>query len=205
MHDPMTVAHEIKSPFSKMTPFGTRYRKSLITIWHVDPEKDGTDDSCGWFKRARHGDQLILDKIQKEFLFNYKNNYWFDANGYRHFSTSGIVLNMYRTALWVVYGDHKRVNRFLNKHLAELLLFAENPFDSVGDRIIRKFGNKIDEVQMREFAEIIYSDILRKTQPWHKHPRWHIHHWQIQIHWPAWMRKKKQEQPCCDDNLRATV
>lgn len=37
MHDPMTVAHEIKI-------FG----RCFITIWHVDPEADGTDDSCGW-------------------------------------------------------------------------------------------------------------------------------------------------------------
>jgi len=37
MHDPMTVAHEIRI-------FGHH----LITIWHVDPETDGTDDSCRW-------------------------------------------------------------------------------------------------------------------------------------------------------------
>lgn len=37
MYDPKTVAHEIKL-------FG----KYFITIWHVDPETDGTDDSCGW-------------------------------------------------------------------------------------------------------------------------------------------------------------
>lgn len=56
MHDPQRVAHEIKSPFrakpSKFWPKG--YRNSLITIWHVDPERDGTDDSCGWFIRGRH-------------------------------------------------------------------------------------------------------------------------------------------------------
>ena len=37
MYDPKTIAHEIKL-------FG-RY---FITIWHVDPERNGTDDSCGW-------------------------------------------------------------------------------------------------------------------------------------------------------------
>lgn len=50
MHDPMTVAHEIKSPFSgkpdKFSPKGRR--NTLVTIWHVDPERDGSDDSCGW-------------------------------------------------------------------------------------------------------------------------------------------------------------
>lgn len=30
MHDPMTVAFDL----------------GVVTIWHVDPEKDGSDDSC---------------------------------------------------------------------------------------------------------------------------------------------------------------
>lgn len=36
MHDPKTVAHEIRIK-----------NWHLVTIWHVDPETDGTDDSCG--------------------------------------------------------------------------------------------------------------------------------------------------------------
>lgn len=51
MHDPMTVAFDIKSPFrgkpSQWSPKG--YRETWITIWHVDPEADGTEDSCDWF------------------------------------------------------------------------------------------------------------------------------------------------------------
>jgi hypothetical protein len=54
MHDPMTVAFEIKSPIkrkSELCPNG--YRSSIITIWHVDPEMDGSDDSCDWFGNRR--------------------------------------------------------------------------------------------------------------------------------------------------------
>lgn len=51
MHDPMTVAFEIRSPFrdkpSEMFPEG--YRRHFITIWHKDPCRDGSDDSCRWF------------------------------------------------------------------------------------------------------------------------------------------------------------
>ena len=57
MHDPMTVAFEIKSPLrgrpSKLWPKG--YRNSLVTIWHRDPLRFENkicrrdDDSCGWF------------------------------------------------------------------------------------------------------------------------------------------------------------
>ena len=54
MHDPMTVAFEIKYPWRKYrgpqpNNFLSNYRESFITIWHIDPERDGSDDSCDWF------------------------------------------------------------------------------------------------------------------------------------------------------------
>lgn len=50
MHDPMTVAFEIRSPFKRRSEFFPKgYRPSFITIWHKDPCKDGSDNSCDWF------------------------------------------------------------------------------------------------------------------------------------------------------------
>jgi len=55
MHDPMTVAFEIRYPWkaykNPRTEWERRYRSSFITIWHIDPERDGSDDSCDWFGR----------------------------------------------------------------------------------------------------------------------------------------------------------
>lgn len=48
MHDPLTVAFEIRSPIKHITPMGYEYHNPIVTIWHRDPESDGTDDSCGW-------------------------------------------------------------------------------------------------------------------------------------------------------------
>ena len=58
MHDPMTVAFEIRYPWRKYGAKGEdaflrTYREPFITIWHVDPEKRGDDDSCDWFGRHR--------------------------------------------------------------------------------------------------------------------------------------------------------
>lgn len=55
MHDPMTVAHEIRRPWPQRSPLftGGRYWPSIVTIWHVDPERDGSDDSCDWFGKRR--------------------------------------------------------------------------------------------------------------------------------------------------------
>jgi hypothetical protein len=55
MHDPMTVAFQIRYPCraapTKLFPDG--YRHTFLTIWHVDPEKRGNDDSCDWFGSHR--------------------------------------------------------------------------------------------------------------------------------------------------------
>lgn len=205
MHDPMTVAHEIYLG-SKEKKNG-RYRTPFITIWHVDPEKDGTDDSCGWFKRERHLDKTKLEEIRKEFLFNHKHNYWFDKNGYRQFSTSGVVLNMYSAASWIHFDRNRnKQDRFMRKHLHNILRFAENPTDCIGDSITRKFGNEITEEEMRRLAGIVYADLVRKQMKWWQHPRWHIHHWKITFPiFRQWFRKK--ERPCLnvDQNLRDTV
>lgn len=48
MHDPSTLAWDIKNPFVR-DEYGQR--PSLITIWHIDPETDYSDDSCDWSYR----------------------------------------------------------------------------------------------------------------------------------------------------------
>lgn len=194
MHDPMTVAHEIHLGPKKRK--NGNYRSPFITIWHLDPEKDGTDDSCGWFKRARHVDQKKLEEVSKEFLFNYKHNYWFDANGYRQFSTPGLVLNMFTTSLWIHYNrNRKKSDKFLRKHLHSILHFAENPTDSIGDTITRKFGGEINEETIRSLAATVYTYIVRAELKWWQHPRWHIHHWKIQFH--PWQQLKRRYWDKC--------
>lgn len=58
MHDPSSVALEIRYPWlaysraereASTSDFVKTYREPFITIWHEDPESDGSDDSCDWF------------------------------------------------------------------------------------------------------------------------------------------------------------
>lgn len=67
MHDPSTVAFEIKYPWYKKDHkpgessfFPKGYRDTFITIWHVDPETDATDDSCGWHEPPLTNKELAL-------------------------------------------------------------------------------------------------------------------------------------------------
>ena len=48
MHDPLTLA----------------FSNRLFDVWHRDPEKDGSDDSCDWFgwKRPLNADEKALNE-----------------------------------------------------------------------------------------------------------------------------------------------
>jgi hypothetical protein len=122
MHDPLTVAFRIKYPWkgkpSHFFPKG--YRDTFITIWHKDPEKDGSDDSCDWF-----GSKKPLSKAEKKM-----------AEAIWHLET---ILD--NSPMWPDHEAHKR-------------------FQPVKEA-------------MRE---------MRQRSKWRIHPRWHIHHWRIQIH-----------------------
>lgn len=64
MHDPMIVAFEIKRPWPKRNMQSRVWKRrfwfdgylpALVTVWHVDPEVGGDDDSCGIMKRDHKG------------------------------------------------------------------------------------------------------------------------------------------------------
>lgn len=208
MHDPMTVAHEIKWPFSyrRNSINGDKEYKTIVTIWHVDPEKDGIDDSCGWFIRSRHIDKDLVDKVTKDFEFEFKNNYWFNEAGYPKFSNMGITLCMYSRAAWTTFiwlhggrtsgRPHRRYKEFMRKHLFDFLHFAENPVDSLNNSINMTYGVTDKEERIKNFVSIVLADIMRKLRPWYRHPRWHIHHWKIQIH-PWQQFKRRYFDKCC--------
>lgn len=208
MHDPQTVAHEIFLGAKEKK--NGHYKTPLITIWHKDPEKDGSDDSCGWFIRSRHIDPILVDKVKKEFAFNFKHNYWFNSLGLPKLSTIGTVINMYNTAAWQVFiyqnngkPDRKKHDRFMRKHLFDFIFFAENPSDSLNDQINLNYGPEKEEERISHFTSIILADIMRKLRPWYKHPRWHINHWRLTFPlFRSWYRLYIERCDRCNQRLR---
>jgi len=199
MHSPKSVAFNIY--LGKKQKKNGQYRDSFITIWHNDPEKDGTDDSCGWFIRPRHCNQDILNKIKNEFDFNLKNNYWFDKDGKQIFSTIGTLMLMYECAAWQHFNhNRKKKDDFMRKHCASIINFAENPVDCGGDDITGKFylssnSSLLSKDRFSGMAGMVYTDILRKERKWYQHPKWHINHWSIQFH-PLQRLKRKYFDKC---------
>lgn len=211
MHDPMTVAFEIKSPLKKKSEFFPRgYRNTLVTIWHVDPEKDGTDDSCGWFKRERHGDKATLERAVKRIESDWDRVWVYDPsedaeegeskqkqsypsgmffpNGMPRFSVTGIMVNIFFAVALEHFRkgnatDWKKAKRFMQRNIFEIIHFAENPVDSMFDSITLKYGNdERRDDRIRHYVSVAYGYLLRLEQKWWQHPRWHFWHWQIQVH-----------------------
>ncbi len=211
MHDPMTVAFTIRYPWRAYAKdkvrneFERTYRHPFITIWHVDPENGpGGDDSCGWFMRSHHGDQIILDRIKKRYAEDWDRVFISDEsgkmypvgylfpNGEPRFSISGIVINLFFLAALEHFGGRDKAAKWMRRNLFEILWFAENPVDSLYDGLTNTFG--VDSHERREdriarYASTVYGWILRESRPWYRHPRWHVWHWKLQVHpWQAMRR-----------------
>lgn len=163
-------------------------------LWHHDPCKDGTDDSCGRFPRARHGDQKTLERIKSGIAFEWKN--LFSDTGDPLMSTPGITLNLFWWgALEFFKHDQKKAKRWMRKNLFDILMFAENPIDGLHDAITGKYGQDKEPKSQRisQFAHCIHGWLIRSVRPWWKHPRWHVHHWRLTCRpfWRHWLRKKR--------------
>jgi len=186
MHDPHTQVTRIRIPI----PFRRLSRQlhqggwiDVATIWHKDPCSDGSDDSCGWFMRSRHGDPATLQKITEHFLYDWEK--LFNKHGDPLQSTIAISLYWYRIAAFEVFRhNQKRRDRWLKKNLYRILSFAENPYDSLNDIIqgIYHDGTTLKKGRAQQAASTVYADLLRATRPWWKHPRFHLHHWKVSFH-----------------------
>ena len=234
MHDPHTLAFRIKIPLPWKRKRGIRLKGEpktewafyeLANIWHVDPCcGPGGDDSCGWFMRAHHGDPQVLKRIEERFECDWDrtfesentgNTYFcglFCPNGDPHHSVHAIAINLFFIAAIEVLKsggetNWKRAKKFMERNFFDILLFAENPTDSMFDTITRKWDSRPQteesrKERIRAMAAMIYGWILRAEQPWYKHPRWHIHHWEIQIHFLRKLRRMLQKCATCHRHFR---
>lgn len=161
------------------------------------------------------GDEWMTDQQHKEAGHESRAIYncgLFCPNGDPHFSVHAIVLNLFQAGAWCYFRDKhkstdtawKQSKKWMQRNLAEILLFAENPTDSLHDGITGKFriacGEKWNRDEaLKEYAACIYGWILRSERPWWKHPRWHIHHWRFSCY-PFWRKNRAECQSVCDNS-----
>lgn len=108
---------------------------------------------------------------------------WFNEDGSQRLSTSGIVLDMFWHAAHEVFKKNwKKTDKWLRNNIVEILQFAENNVDSLhsGFGYFTKYPKDYTRRErIEQHAGIVYAFILRDLRPWWKHPKWHVHHWQV--------------------------
>jgi hypothetical protein len=163
------------------------YRDTFITVWHVDPERDGTDDSCGY-------SYVKLTKKQRERL---RNAAWHEGHN-PHFLCC-------REKEWTgtqaeAEALHRGLVFLICRVLRLKITFDEAAkFASEATHILDcgKAGGAFcflpgyhtnsqkDSIEEREdhFCGIMCNvarNILTERRRWWQHPKWHFWHWKIQ-------------------------
>lgn len=193
MHDPLTVAHEIKNPFRRgrkvSSPDGTfwRSRPSFITVWHKDPERDGSDDSCGWswpkLTKAQQSNLRFLGGCEAR-------DPWFQAAAAKQIENPTDAETLMRAA-FILVARQLRIKITTEEATIWAIEMIHSPADNVRSLLAFLPGyhsnSAIDNEESRtdeatRFFGMIAKHILRERRPWYRHPRWHINHWQVQIH-----------------------
>ncbi len=178
MHDPLTVAFTIYYPWHKrfwqtekqyLKEKNTVYHEPFITIWHRDPEKGGSDDSCGW----------SFPRVSKSLEKQAKKEAAFECHSYGLFPDCkpsqdplSTILAVYQLIAWRLFKNNLKPN-----HLVEILSVCVNPVDNLRRHTLTK---NIEDVE--ELFFLCLRSYLRIIRPWYKHPKWHVKHWSLQIH-----------------------
>jgi hypothetical protein len=158
MHDPMTVA------------FSGKY----VTVWHIDPESDGSDDSCGW-SRPRIGKERLAKlkseaEFERQFFFGKK----YATLNLNTASCYEVIYAIWAIIRWRFY--RKQVTAAEIKEISDL---ASSPTDNLRHLV---YEAKHDAEEFVRLWYCIYRAQARHHRKWYQHPKWHIRHWRIQIH-----------------------
>lgn len=218
MHDPLTVAFEIKYPWWRDKPwpkckvtwrqFEERekvghskhwkegYRDTFITIWHKDPEKGGSDNSCG-FSYVRLGKKRL--EILHNAAWSESHNPHFLCCSEKEWCGSISDAESLKRGLYLLVARVLRLKMTFDQA-------AKYASEGTHIRDVSKVGSTFcyvpgyhsnsqkdtPEWRQQHFEEILAGVarvILTDRRPWYRHPRWHVWHWRIQIHpWKTFRR-----------------
>lgn len=184
MHDPKTVICDFP-PYSWRERL--KFLPHLFTLWHVDPEADGSDDSCGYSVPKLTRKQLC----DLDWLAGCEaRTPWFQRETAKEPASPADAEALLRGAFLSV-APYVGVR---NLTMAEATEWAcgmlHHPADNVRSSLCLLPGwhtnseRVTEDDRKREAAHLFYivaRFILRERRPWWRHPRWHVRHWEIQI------------------------
>lgn len=198
MHDPSTRIADLHYPWYKYRPWPKHakswdgmspnlkksrsphwkegYKDSFASLWHEDPETDGSDDSCGWFspKLGKDKCEEIKKIVRQDIEFLYKR-----------IEDSDLFTPMYDpiSSIYTVYSVMARSvfkTEIKPRHLPSILLLSTNTFDGFRSYFVKGEKYRLGDVE-RLFICVSRS-FARLERPWYKHPRYHFWHYRLTIH-----------------------
>jgi hypothetical protein len=201
MHDPSTLAFDIKYPWKSRGD----YRESFISIWHVDPEKPDTgnrsDDSCGWFDRTPGPFADAVNYLLRDqgFMHDVKNviarRDLVQAPFYEGISERPLHYHRLSAAdslavVWMI-ASALEMRRWWNGQNGKTgasrsfwmrRLRRQRPVVEIAANLALNPIDNLSSVEEPEaMVRLIAAALNRHFRPWWRHPRWHVWHWKIQV------------------------
>lgn len=198
----------------KPNDFLRTYHSSFITIWHVDPERPNTgnrrDDSCGWFDRTpgEYADAVAYVLRDQGFVHEVNlalsrrvvtNAVFYDGISEEQLSWPRLSAADSLAVVWLV-AQELETRRWWNgqngKSGAHGAPWYAKPFmrqrsviDSVSSLALCSHDNLSSVENPEQLVRLIAAALNRRFKPWWRHPRWHVHHWKLQVH--PWQQFKR--------------
>jgi hypothetical protein len=195
MYDPHTLVASFPNYKSKLQSFGPFIG---FDIWHKDPERGGTrnrtDDSCGWFDRGpgEYADAERYVLADKETLHAIaetleRRNLMSGPYGhvYERMSAADAL------AVTLLVARELELRRYWNgshgKHGACQSRWRRivSPRRQVDGIAIDLALNPLDNLQSidepNRLVMLVAAALGRRFRRWWKHPRWHVHHWEVHL------------------------
>jgi hypothetical protein len=214
MHDPMSVAFEFHYPWYQHKPWPKKaktwegvknkrgrsqcwregYRDTWLTIWHVDPERDGSDDSCGWFHPPfTDRQQEIINRL----AWAEAQQPWLRGVCAKSLDNPMMAESLCRAGL-LQTADAFGMPLSIDTATRMAIRLVHNQLDNIRGSLCLMPGyhtnHETDDNYWREeTARGLYRcfarAILHQRRRWWQSPRWHIHHWKIQCH--PWQKLRR--------------
>jgi hypothetical protein len=188
MKDPRTLAFRIYLPWFH-TALGMRFWAVFAEIWHVDPSNFDTN-TCGWSRPPLSERQLSILR-HMAWCEGENGRPWFLQSQTYQPTSAADAECLLRGAIMDVSRALKSpvTFRWATEKASDLLHNSVDNCRSSFCFIPGYHSNFPEDIpsQRTEHMLQIYimcaRQILSRNRPWYRHPRWHIHHWQVRLPW----------------------